>query len=160
VPKIRQDSLTALAAAADVTTVRLMLRHPASFVLVLSACATIAAVFIFVGPAYHPKYESKMIDFSTVRYYSPDVVRNAFAEQGIELRVSSRFYGITTLSRVAVPDADALQVMVAPRTGRASWGPKLEPYDERFGNVAVMYGHDDAELLTNIKSAVSSLSNA
>jgi hypothetical protein len=137
-----------------------MLRHPASFILVLSACATIAAVFTFARPAYHPRYESKMIDFSTVRYYTPDVVRNAFAEEGIQLRVSSRFYGITTLSRVAAPDADALQVMVAARTGTGSWGPKLEPYDERFGNVAVMYGHHDAELLVHVKSAVSSLRNA
>ncbi|MEP6908945.1 MAG: hypothetical protein ABI896_00785 [Actinomycetota bacterium] len=47
--------------------------------------------------------------------------------------------------------------MVAPRTGTGSWGPKLEPYDERFGNVAVTYGGPDDDLLTRIKAAVSSL---
>lgn len=134
-----------------------MLRHPAPFLVVLSACATLAAVFAFARPAYHPKYESKTIDFSQVRHYSPDVVRSAFANEGIQLRVSSRFYGITMFSRVAVPDADALQVMVGPRTGKASWGPKLEPYDERFGNVAVTYGGRDERLLAGVKTAVSTL---
>ena len=134
-----------------------MLRHPAPFLVVLSACATLAAVFIFARPAYHPKYESKLIDFSQVRHYSPNVVRNAFAEQGIQLHVNSHFSGITMFSRVAVPDADALQVMVGPRTGKASWGPKLELYDERFGNVAVTYGGRDQRLLAGVKTAVSTL---
>ena len=104
-----------------------MLRHPAPSVLVLSVCAMLAAVFAFARPTYHPKYESKMIDFSQVRHYSPDAVRSAFVAEGIRLQQSSRFFGITTFSRVAVPDADALQVLVGPRTGTASWGPKLEP---------------------------------
>jgi hypothetical protein len=136
---------------------RLVTRHPAPFLVVLSACATVAAVFAFARPAYHPKGESKTIDFSTVRHYSPDAVRNAFAGQGIQLRVNSHFYGITLFSRVAVPDADALQVMVGPRAGKASWGPKLEPYDERFGNVYVSYGGDDTQLLAGVKTAVSTL---
>ena len=136
---------------------RLVVRHPAPFLVVLSACATIAAVFAFARPAYHPQYESKMIDFSQVRHYSPDAVRTAFAEQGIRLRPNSRFFGITMFSRVAVPDADALQVLVGPKTGKASWGPKLEPYDERFGNVYVSYGGTDERLLGKVKAAVSIL---
>jgi hypothetical protein len=136
---------------------RLVLRHPAPFLVVLSACATIAAVFAFARPAYGPKNEERMIDFSTVRYYSPGTIRNTFATEGIELQVNSRFYGITMFSRVAIPDADALQVMVGPRTGKASWGPKLEPYDERFGNVFVTYGGRDEQLLARVKTAVSAL---
>ena len=134
-----------------------MLRHPAPSVLVLSVCAMLAAVFAFARPTYHPKYESKMIDFSQVRHYSPDAVRSAFAAEGIRLQQSSRFFGITTFSRVAVPDADALQVLVGPRTGTASWGPKLEPYDERFGNVYVSYGGTDERLLSEVEAAVSGL---
>src|SRR5437016_4224249 len=118
---------------------RLVVRHPAPFIVVLSACATITAVFTFARPQYYPRYESKTIDFSHVRHYSPDAVQSAFARQGIELRANSRFFGITMLSRVAVPDADALQVSVGPRTGKVDWGPKLEAYDERFANLAVTY---------------------
>jgi hypothetical protein len=136
---------------------RLAVRHPAPFLVVLSACATIAAVFAFARPAYHPRYESKMIDFSQVRHYSPGVVRRAFAGQGIRLQRNSSFYGITMFSRVAVPDADALQVLVGPKTGKASWGPKLEPYDERFGNVLVTYGHEDEQLLGRVETALSTL---
>lgn len=136
---------------------RLVLRYPAPFLVVLSACATLAAVFAFARPAYHPKYESATIDFSQVHHYSPEVVRDEFGQQGIRLRVASHFFGITMLARVAVPDADALQVMVGPRTGKASWGPELEPYDERFGNVAVTYGGSDERLLAGVKTAVSAL---
>lgn len=134
---------------------RLVLRHPAPFLLVLSACATVAAVFAFARPAYHPN-ESKTIDFSAVRHYSPAVVRGAFADQGIQLRESTAFE-ITVLSQGRNPRADDLQVMVAPRTGTGSWGPKLEPYDERFGNVAVTYGGGDEQLLAEVKAAVSTL---
>jgi hypothetical protein len=42
--------------------------------------------------------------------------------------------------------ADALQVEVGPRAGTGSWGPKLESYDERFGNVLVTYGGHDEQL--------------
>ncbi len=136
---------------------RLVLRHPAPFLVVLSACATIAAVFAFTRPAYSPTNEGAMVDFSQVRHYSPDAVRSAFAGQGIRLRLNSRFFGITMLSRVAVPDSDALQVMVGPKSGQASWGPKLEPYDERFGNVLVTYGGRDEQLLDRVETAVSAL---
>ena len=139
---------------------RLVARYPAPFIVVLSACATIAAVFAFARPQYNQRYESKTIDFSQVRHYSPGTVRSAFAKQGITLRPNSNFYGITMLTRVAVPNADALQVSVGPRTGKADWGPKLEPYDERFGNVAVTYGGRDAKLLERVKTAVSSLRSA
>jgi hypothetical protein len=50
-----------------------------------------------------------------------------------------------------------IQVQVGPRTGTGSWGPKLEPYDERFGNVLVTYGGHDEQLLGGIKAAVSDL---
>jgi hypothetical protein len=54
-------------------------------------------------------------------------------------------------------EADALQVMIGPPKGRGSWGPKLEPYDERFGNVLVTYGGEDEQLLRRVKAAVSAL---
>jgi hypothetical protein len=139
---------------------RLVSRHPAPFVLVLSAFATIAAVFAFARPQYHPLYESKMIDFSKQHYYSPQAVRQTFTQQGIVLRKSNGASGFTVFSTTRQLKADDLQVLVAPRNGKGSWGPKLEPYDERFGNVAVMYGGHDARLLERVKSGVASLRNA
>jgi hypothetical protein len=53
--------------------------------------------------------------------------------------------------------AAVLQVMVGPKTGRGSWGPKLEPYDERFDNVLVTYGGHDEALLRQVEAAVSDL---
>jgi hypothetical protein len=53
--------------------------------------------------------------------------------------------------------ADALQVGIAPHNGKGSFGPKLEPYDERFGNVMVTYGGTDERLLKQVKAAVSAL---
>jgi hypothetical protein len=47
--------------------------------------------------------------------------------------------------------------MVAARRGSGSWGPKLDAYDVRFGNVLVTYGGRDHALLRRIESAVSDL---
>lgn len=104
---------------------QLALRHPAPFVLVLSACATLAAVF-------------------------------ALADQGIDL-YRSKAFSITVFSETPQQFADELQVLVGPRRGHGSWGPKLEPYDERFGNVLVTYGGRDERMLERVKNAVSAL---
>jgi hypothetical protein len=53
--------------------------------------------------------------------------------------------------------ADALNVVVGPRAGRGSYGPELESYDERFGNVLVTYGGGDKRLLDRVKAAVDVL---
>ena len=124
----------------------------------LAALAALAAVFTFARPAYHSQSESKMIDFSKEHYYSPSVVRRAFAGRGITLHAGDRSGGLTWLSNVPLPfPADSLQVMVAERNGRASWGPKLQPYDVRFGNVLVTYGGSDERLLERAKAAVAVL---
>ena len=118
----------------------------------------IVAVFAFARPEYRAADASEMIDFSTRHYYSPDTVRSAFAEQGIRLRVTSTFYGLVSLSNVRPPvRAEALQVNVGPRTSTGSWGPELEPYDERFGNLLVTYGDDDEALLEKVEAAVVAL---
>jgi hypothetical protein len=139
---------------------RLMLRYPVAFVAVLLASALLAAEFVFFKPEYHRPYESKMVAFSKQRYYSPALVRRTFAENGVPLRRTSRFAGITMLTRVPVPQASALQVLVAPHNGTGSWGPELEPYDERFGNIFVTYGGGDEDLLDRVKTAVASLRNS
>lgn len=124
----------------------------------LAALAAFAAVFMFARPAYHAQYESKMIDFSSEHYYSPSVVRRSFAGHGITLHPGDRSGGLTWLSSAPLPfPADSLQVMIAERNGRASWGPKLQPYDERFGNVLVTYGGNDERLLERVKAAVAAL---
>jgi hypothetical protein len=135
----------------------LALRSPISLVLVGALAAT-AAVFVFARPQYHSSNESVMIDFSEREYHSPDAVQAAFAAHGVHLRVVGRFYGVTTLSDESAPvEADALQVVVGPKSGRGSWGRETEPYDERFDNLLVTYGGDDESLLAAVKSAVSDL---
>jgi hypothetical protein len=133
-------------------------RHPVPLLVVLAALVATGSVFAFARPAYHPRYESKMIDFSKVEHYSPATVRKAFKMAGVRLHVSSRFSGMVMMSNASVPvQADALQVVVGPRKGKGSFGPKLEAYDERFGNVMVTYGGANNGLLRRIESAVSSL---
>jgi hypothetical protein len=131
-------------------------RHPVSILVVLAATLGTLAVFTFARPAYHLRYESKMIDFSKQDYVSPNTVRVAFAKQRIRLLTSSVFaLKVFTTRRGA--QADDLQVVVGPRTGTGSFGPKLESYDERFENVMVTYGGHDEQLLQEVKAAVTSL---
>ena len=134
------------------------LRHPLTLLVVLVALLTGAGVFVFARPEYQPDFESEMIDFSKQHYYSPASVRQAFAAEGIRLREASRVGGMIILS--TTPDrltADALNVVVGPRTGRGNYGPELESYDERFGNVLVTYGGRDRRLLDRVKAAVAVL---
>ena len=135
------------------------LRYPLSIIVVAAALVATGAVFMFARPQYHPPNESKMIDFSKVDYRSPGAVRSAFADHGITLHAGAApgkgwvWFG----GRPAPFPADSLQVIVAARRGKGSWGPKLEPYDARFGNVFVSYGEHDPALLARVKSAVSDL---
>ena len=134
------------------------LRHPLTLLVVLVALLTGAGVFVFAQPEYRPDYESEMIDFSKQHYYSPSSVRQAFATEGIRLREASRVGGMIILS--TTPDrltSDALNVVVGPRTGKGSYGPELETYDKRFGNVLVTYGGADKQLLDRVKAAVGAL---
>jgi hypothetical protein len=134
-------------------------RYSASILLLFVATLGTLAVFTFARPAYHPRYESKMIDFSKEDYHGPATVREAFSAHGIKLRgADGPAKGFLWLSNSPAPwPADALQVLIAPHNGKGSWGPKLEPYDERFGNVMVTYGGKDERVLKNVKSAVSAL---
>jgi hypothetical protein len=137
---------------------RFAARHPAPLAIVLAACGAVVAVLAFARPEYRPRYESKMIDFATVQYYSPETVRRAFEGEGVDLRFSTRSFGITTFSNRRRPfTADQLMVVVGPRTGTGSFGPELEAYDERFGNVLVTYGGRDELLLDRVENAVASL---
>jgi hypothetical protein len=131
-------------------------RHPLSILVVLAATLGTLAVLTFARPVYHPRYESRMIDFSQQDYISPDQVRNAFAKQGIRLLTSSAF-ALTVLNTRRAAQADDLQVVVGPRTGTGSFGPKLERYDTRFENLLVTYGGPDGQLLQKVKAAVSAL---
>ena len=133
-------------------------RYRVSVVVVVAAFAATAGVFLVARPEYRPREGSEMIDFSKQRYYSPRAVRGAFARNGVRLRAASRFGGMLILSDDPRPlDAGALHVVVGPRSGTGSWGPRLEPYDERFGNVLVTYGGRDDELLGRVEAAVTGL---
>ena len=133
-------------------------RHPLTLLVVLVALLATAGVFVFARPAYQPEFESKTIDFSEVTYYSPASVRRAFAAEGIRLREASRVGGMLILSDTPGQlTADALNVVVGPRTGSGSYGPELESYDERFGNVLVTYGGEDAQLVEQVEAAVDAL---
>jgi hypothetical protein len=134
------------------------LRHPLTLLIVLVALTATVGVFVFARPAYEPEYESTMIDFSEVTYYSPASVRQAFTTEGIRLREVSRVGGMLILSDTPGHlTADALNVVVGPRTGSGSYGPELGTYDERFGNVLVTYGGKNAVLLERVDAAVDAL---
>jgi len=129
-----------------------------SVLVVAGAVLAAAALLAVARPQLDQGDGSEMIDFSEEAYHSPAAVRAAFAAEGVRLRVASRFNGFVTLSNEPRPlTADALQVNLAPRSGKGSWGPRLEPYDERFGNVLVTYGGTDRRLLANVEAAVAAL---
>jgi len=133
-------------------------RHPVPVLVALAALLAAAVVFAFVRPEYDGRYDSGMIDFSTQHYYSPRTVRAAFASHGIKLYAGEQpAPGTSTMSADPRFFADALQVQVGPREGTGSWGPKLEPYDQRFGNVLVTYGGHDELLLDRVKASVDEL---
>ena len=135
-------------------------RHLLALGLVLAAAGFAGGVLFFAHPEYHPRYESKMIDFSHERYYSPASVRLAFAHHNVRLRTVDGLAGFVLFIRPGSSgDAKALQVSVAPRNGKGSWGPKSEPYDARFGNLFVTYGGHDSQLLQRIEASVSSIRN-
>ena len=129
----------------------------APLLVIATAVLATAGVFTFARPQYHPRYESKTIDFSKQHYYAPAEIRRAFAAHGIALRSGDVSWWLG--NGPAPWKADALQVLVGPRHGKGSWGPKLEPYDERFGNVFVSYGGHDEHLLDRVKAAVSDIRN-
>ena len=138
----------------------MLARHAISVALVATALALTAAVFLLARPQYerYPSGGGEMIDFSEVRHYAPASVREAFAAHGVPLRTRSVFSGLVTLGTPrGARTADALQVVVGPRTGTGSFGPELEPYDERFGNVLVTYGGTDERLLDRVEAAVDDL---
>ena len=132
-------------------------RHLAPMLIVLAACLAALGVFAFARPKYHPLYESKMIDFSKQHYMSPRLVRQTFAAHGIRLYKGADAWSVAVFSGSPKFTADALSVNVGPRTGTGSFGPKLEPYDERFGNVLVTYGGHDKQFLERIKAALTDL---
>ena len=118
--------------------------HPASVLVLLGAVLSVATVFVYTR--------------GRQRYYSPDLVKRSFAAHGVLLRNATSPDGVRILSLRPVPlEAWALQVAVAGRTTKVSWGPKLEPYDERFGNVDVTYGGHDETLLERVRAAVADL---
>jgi len=133
-------------------------RNVAGVLIVLAACLAALGVFTFARPQYHPLYESKMIDFSKLHHYDRGAVRAAFAARGIDLYAGDNpAVGMSTFSSDPAFRADAVQVVVGPRPGTGSFGPKLESYDERFGNVMVTYGGQDERLLDRVKAAVDDL---
>jgi uncharacterized membrane protein len=142
--------------SADGSGMASLQRYAVSILVVVGATLATLAVFSLARPQYHRQYESKMIDFSRRNYLSPDTVRRAFAQQGIRLKSSSAFE-FTLLNIPRAVQADDLQVVVGPRAGTGSFGPKLESYDNRFENVMVTYGGHDDQLLREVKAAVSSL---
>jgi hypothetical protein len=133
-------------------------RHPIPVFVAIAALVATAIVFVGARPESDSQRGSTMIDFSTEHYYSPNIVRAIFASRRIKLYAGEQpAPGTFALSGDPRFFADALQVQVGPRTGTGSWGPKLEPYEERFGNVLVTYGGHDEQLLGRIRAAVNDL---
>jgi hypothetical protein len=104
-------------------------RYSVSIVVILAATLATFAVFTFARPEYHPRYESKMIDFSTQDYYSPAEVRQAFSAHGIKLRgVTGPARGFLLLSNAPAPwTADVLQVVMHRTTAREASVQRSSP---------------------------------
>ena len=64
---------------------------------------------------------------------------------------------MTVLTTRVPYDENALQVAVAPRSGRGAWGLELDAYDERFDNLLVTYGGNDEALVRRVDAAVDEL---
>jgi hypothetical protein len=126
---------------------------------VVAAALTVGVLSLARAQVAEPE-ESEMIDFSEQRYYEPGIVQQAFGSHGIDLPVRSRSNGLLVLSDDPLLRAGSLQVAVAPRTGTGSWGPELDAYDERFGNLLVTYDGQDEQLLADVKAAVADLRGA
>jgi hypothetical protein len=95
---------------------------------------SVATVFVYASGRRH--------------YYSPEVVKRTFAAHGVHLRNATSPDGVRILSLRPVP---------LEASEKVDWGPKLEPYDERFGNVDVTYGGHDEQLLERVRAAVADL---
>jgi hypothetical protein len=144
-------------AAADAFPMRFAFRHLAGALLICTALVGTAGVFTFAKPVYSPPNASKTIDFSKTDYFSPRLVHAAFARHGIVLR-GIKQDGFELLSNRKPPwPAASLQLAIAPRHGKGSWGSKLETYDERFGNVFITYGGHDENLLRRVEAAVADI---
>ena len=79
-------------------------RYSVSILAVVGAILATFAVFTLARPQYHPRYESKMIDFSKQDYYRPAALRQAFAAQGIKLHgAEGHAPGFLLLSNAPAP---------------------------------------------------------
>jgi hypothetical protein len=129
-------------------------------VFTIAAAALTVGVLSLARAHVSEPQESEMIDFSEQRHYEPEIVQQAFWFHGIHLPVRSRSSGLVILSDDPLLRAGSLQVAVAPRTGTGSWGPEIDAYDERFGNLLVTYDGEDKELLADVEAAVADLRGA
>jgi hypothetical protein len=111
---------------------RVAANHPASVLVVLGAFLSVATVFVYARPEQHS--------------YTPDAVQRAFAAHGVRLRYAASPDGARVLR------AGDVRVVI----GR-NLGPKVKPYDERFGGVDVAYRGRDEKLLQRVRAAVADL---
>lgn len=132
----------------------IVLRYWVSLAIALIAIAA-TACFLAFGLPRTPTPNERKVDLSRVHYYSPALVRRAFAAHGIRLR-----YGYRVASDLQVlsitPHNDVLSVDVGGRTGQVSWGPR-DAYDQTLCNLDVRYDGTNPNTLAAVKAAVAAV---
>lgn len=141
----------------------LALRYPISFFVIVFALLATAAVFTVARPRFRPAIEIETVDLSKPPHHSVSDVRSAFAGEGIRLTSAGHdsISATTTLGLGPLPwDDSDLWVTVFPQKGvlgigHGEWEKSI--FEQRLGNVLVHYGGTDADLLEQVKRAVTTL---
>jgi hypothetical protein len=142
----------------------LVRRRTPAFVVAIALTAT-AAVFAFARPSSE-RYEGETLDMRNEHVYSLAEVRRAFARHGLPLRYDANLRalprGVATLGSTPrrTWTVDAFYVYYAGAEATVDWGdPAFAEgrYEERFGNLLVHDGGNDASVRARVEAAVAEL---
>jgi hypothetical protein len=122
--------------------------------------------FLVARPRYHAQSNTVTVNMGGQHRYSVEVIRAAFASEGIRLRLANvmpdgtRFYSDIAPGMkddgflVTIYPTTATQVMFSPTE------PKPPMYSTRVGDVSIDYGGQDANFAQRVEAAAEKLNSA